>query len=138
MIDFNRNNVSNNVDIFITALKKQGEDMLVNNMMMGASVYILLSILLLYGRHLFRPDNPDTYTVTYNGNGNTGGGVPTDTREYTPGDTVIIKENIGNLTRTGYIFTGWNTEQDGSGVRLDPGNTFLMEESNVILYAHWV
>ncbi len=40
------------------------------------------------------------------------------------------------MTRAGYAFAGWNTEQDGSGTAYQDGDTFLItEETN--LYAQW-
>lgn len=80
--------------------------------------------------------NP-TYTVTYNGNGNTGGSVPVDNTNYEQGQTVTILGNTGNLVKTGYSFTGWNTQADGSGTTYTQGQTFTMDTSNVTLYAMW-
>ena len=58
----------------------------------------------------------DTYTVTYNGNGNTGGTVPVDPNNpHALGATVTVLANTGNLVDTGYSFSGWNTAPDGSG-----------------------
>ena len=45
------------------------------------------------------------YTVTYNGNGNDGGTVPTDAATYAGGVTVSIPSGIP--TKTDYAFTGW-------------------------------
>lgn len=39
-------------------------------------------------------------------------------------------------TRTGYIFTEWNTKTDGSGVSYNPGATYT-ENNNLVLYAQW-
>lgn len=81
---------------------------------------------------------PATYTVTYNGNTNTGGNVPTDgSSPYTVGTTVTILGNTGTLARTGFTFSGWNTAADGSGTQYSPGNTFVIN-ANAILYARWV
>ena len=80
--------------------------------------------------------NP-TYTVTYLGNGNTGGTVPTDPNAYEQGATVTAKANSGNLVRTGYTFTGWNTIADGSGTSYAGAATFTMGTTNVTLYAKW-
>lgn len=65
-------------------------------------------------------------TLIYNGNGNTGGGVPVDTNSYTQGGNVRILDNAGNLTRTGYTFAGWNTQSDGGGVSYLPGQLFTI------------
>ena len=78
-----------------------------------------------------------TYTVTYNGNGNTGGSVPTDANTYQQGATVTVLGNNGNLAKTGYTFTGWNTSANGSGTGYVGGVTLTMGIVNVILYAQW-
>ena len=78
-----------------------------------------------------------TYTVTYDGNTNTGGSVPTDSGEYENGDTVTVIDNTGTLAKTGYTFAGWNTAANGSGTSRAPAATFAMGGSNVTLYAQW-
>jgi uncharacterized repeat protein (TIGR02543 family) len=80
--------------------------------------------------------NP-TYNVTYDGNGNTAGNVPVDANDYENGDTVTVLDNTGNLVRTGYTFTGWNTADTGNGTAYAPGDTFNMGSSDVTLYAMW-
>jgi uncharacterized repeat protein (TIGR02543 family) len=77
-----------------------------------------------------------TYTVTYDGNGYTGGTVPADTNHYLEGATVPVASQ-GTLARTGYSFAGWNTKADGSGTDIATGSTFLMGSVNVVLYAKW-
>ena len=57
---------------------------------------------------------PSTYTVTYNGNGNTSGVAPTDANLYEQGALVTVLGK-GNLVKTGYAFVGWNTAANGSG-----------------------
>ncbi|MBN1497218.1 MAG: InlB B-repeat-containing protein [Spirochaetes bacterium] len=79
-----------------------------------------------------------TYTVTYHGNGNTGGTVPTDNTHYLQGQSVIVLGNTGNLSKTDYTFIGWNTAAGGSGTAYEPGDTFPMGSGNVTLYAQWV
>jgi uncharacterized repeat protein (TIGR02543 family) len=80
--------------------------------------------------------NP-TYTVTYDGNGNTSGSVPIDTTKYVQGQIVTVLGNIGNLLYTCYSFSGWNLKADGLGTTFAPGQTFPMGEANVTLYAQW-
>ena len=75
------------------------------------------------------------YTVTYNGNGNTGGTVPTDSTFYQPGSSVTVL-NIGSLVKTNSTFSNWNTKANGSGSKYDPGNSFIINE-NTTLYAQW-
>ncbi len=78
-----------------------------------------------------------TYTVTYNGNGNTGGTAPTDASSpYASGSTVTVLGNTGSLVKTGYTFDGWNTVADGSGIGYAAGGTFNIS-ANTTLYAQW-
>ena len=82
----------------------------------------------------------NTYTVTYNGNGNTGGTVPVDAASpYIVGATVTVKANTGTLTKTGAVFSGWNTLANGSGTAYAATGavTFSMPANNVVLYAQW-
>jgi uncharacterized repeat protein (TIGR02543 family) len=77
------------------------------------------------------------HTVTYSGNGNTGGTVPTDSNNYLQGATVTVLGNTGTLVRTAYTFAGWNTQANGSGTSYAGGATFPMGTANVTLYALW-
>ena len=77
-----------------------------------------------------------TYSVIYNGNGNTGGSVPSDSRSYTSGSSVTVLGNTIGLTKTGYTFNGWNFVADGTGTNYSAGSTFLIT-SNKTLYAIW-
>ncbi|WP_281890457.1 InlB B-repeat-containing protein [Paenibacillus sp. YYML68] len=76
------------------------------------------------------------YTVTYNGNGHTGGNVPLDGGSYASGATATVLGNTGTLERTGYTFAGWNTASDGTGTDYAGGAT-LTVSGNVTLYAKW-
>ncbi|MFY9283973.1 MAG: InlB B-repeat-containing protein, partial [Miniphocaeibacter sp.] len=75
-----------------------------------------------------------SYSVTYDGNGNTGGEVPTDNIDYGHGSLVTVKENIGNLVRNDYIFDGWAKDPLGNDTVED---TFIITEDTT-LYAQWV
>jgi len=76
------------------------------------------------------------YTVLYNGNGFTGGSVPVDpSSPYKEGSPVVVL-GVGSLSRSGYLFTGWNTAADGSGTSYAVASTFTVIESTV-LYAQW-
>jgi uncharacterized repeat protein (TIGR02543 family) len=78
-----------------------------------------------------------TYTVTYNGNGNTGGAAPSDTNSpYGSGATVTVLGNTGNLEKTSHTFDGWNTQADGSGTDYAANATFTIT-GNTTLYAKW-
>ena len=76
------------------------------------------------------------WSVTYNGNGSTGGSAPTDpSSPYTNGDTVTVLSE-GTLVKSGDVFTGWNTAADGSGTSRSPSSTFSIG-ANTTLYAQW-
>lgn len=79
-----------------------------------------------------------TYSISYDGNENTGGTPPVENDRYREGATVHVKGNSGNLSRSGYKFDGWNTARDGSGERYGDGSTFQMGNTDITLYAQWV
>ncbi len=80
---------------------------------------------------------PVYYTVTYNGNGSTGGTPPTDAGSYLPGASATVLGNTGSLVKTGYTFGGWNTQADGNGTTYAAGEN-LTVTSNTTLYALWL
>lgn len=81
---------------------------------------------------------PDTtYTITYNGNGNTSGDVPIDSNEYFSESIATVANNTGLLSKTGYTFSGWNTNAEGTAVSYDEGDTFSIGSLDIILYAKW-
>jgi len=90
----------------------------------------------LVGFSLCVPSGSSTYNVTYNGNDNTGGTVPTDATNYSSGASVTIKDNTGSLVKTGYTFDGWNNKADGSGNNFTPAGTFAITKDTT-LYAKW-
>ena len=77
-----------------------------------------------------------TITLTYNGNGSTGGTVPSPVN-YAVNATVTVLDNTGTLTKTGYTFAGWNTLADGSGTNYTAGTGTFVITSNTTLYAKW-
>jgi hypothetical protein len=77
------------------------------------------------------------YTVYYNGNGAETGTTPTDINLYEEGSVVTIWNNTGNLQKYNVVFSGWNTEPDGSGIDRNVGETFNMETEILVLYAKW-
>ena len=79
-----------------------------------------------------------TYAVTYDGNGNTSGSAPADSNNYVKGQTVVVLGNSGNLSKSGYMFSAWNTQANGKGTSYSQGNTLTMGTTNVVLYAAWV
>ena len=56
---------------------------------------------------------------------------------YETGESVTVRGNTGNLSRSGFGFTfvGWNTESDGSGIHYDENDNYVMGNENVVLYA---
>ena len=75
-------------------------------------------------------------SVTYSGNGNSSGSVPTDSTAYATGQSVTVLDNSGALAKSGYTFAGWNTAADGSGTGYQPGATFTIS-ADTVLYARW-
>ena len=78
-------------------------------------------------------------SVTYNKNSATSGTVPVDYNSpYTSGSSVSALTNSGNLEKTGFTFSGWNTQTNGNGTHYDAtGSDSFMIWSNVTLYAEW-
>ena len=78
-------------------------------------------------------------SVTYNKNDATSGIVPIDYNSpYTSGSNVTVLANSGNLEKTGFTFSGWNTQTNGNGTHYDAtGFDSFMIWSNVTLYAEW-
>lgn len=93
----------------------------------------ILGVFLLIG--CFLVANPP-YTVSYDGNGNTGGSVPIDDGLYQENQLVTVLSK-GDLVNTGFVFAGWNTQADGSGTVQAAASTFTMGAADVILYAQW-
>jgi len=94
---------------------------------------LILGVFLISGCWLI---STPTYTITYDGNGHTGGSVPTDSTVYKENDTVTVLDK-GDLVKTGYTFAGWNTAADGSGTDQAEGSTFIMGAADVTLFAKW-
>lgn len=88
--------------------------------------------------YLYKKGNASaTFNVTYNGNSETGGSVPTDATDYATGATVTVLGNTGLLVKTGFTWNGWNTSPDGDGTHYATGGTFTIS-GNTTLYAEWV
>ncbi|WP_230986806.1 S-layer homology domain-containing protein [Cohnella fermenti] len=77
---------------------------------------------------------PTTYGVIYDGNTSDGGTAPTETNKAS-GATFAAKANT--FTKTGYTFSGWNTEADGEGTAYAEGATVTMPTAALTLYAQW-
>ena len=75
-------------------------------------------------------------SIQYDANGGTGGPV----NNFTNSSTISVKKDAPS--RDGYVFVGWNTKADGTGIKYMPGESFLIDPDNiggqkVILYAMW-
>jgi uncharacterized repeat protein (TIGR02543 family) len=77
-----------------------------------------------------------TYTVSYYGNGNTGGTVPTDTNSPYAANAQVTVLGAGNLVKTGHTFAGWNTQANGNGSPYAANGKFNIAINNT-LYAQW-
>lgn len=79
----------------------------------------------------------NTYTVVYNGNGNTGGSTANSTHTY----DVAKNLTANGYTKTGYYFAGWNTAANGSGTsyadKQSVINLTAVNGGTVTLYAQW-
>ncbi len=76
------------------------------------------------------------YTVNYLANSANSGTAPSN-QSKNHGVSVILAINIGNLTRTGFTFAGWNTQADGLGTDYPVASTYTANAS-VTLYAKWI
>ncbi|MBR5677923.1 MAG: InlB B-repeat-containing protein [Paludibacteraceae bacterium] len=82
-----------------------------------------------YGEYeAFAKWTENLYDITYDSNGGSG------SMSNTHGHYVTIANN--NFTNSGYIFNGWNTAADGSGISYDAGEEIELT-ANLTLYAQW-
>ena len=72
-----------------------------------------------------------TYTISYDANG--GSGAPA-AQTKTEGEDLTLSSTVP--TRTGYIFTGWNTAANGSGTEYASGDSYTANAA-ATLYAQW-
>lgn len=80
---------------------------------------------------------PNTYSISYNGNGSTGGSTASSSHSY---DTAKNLTKNG-YTKDGYTFKNWNTKADGTGTSYsDQESVKNLTSTNggtVTLYAQW-
>lgn len=82
-------------------------------------------------------DLPEYVTLTYDGNGQTGGQViPLTGSDVLVGDTITVQ--VYEITREGYSFNGWNSLPDGSGSNYSPGSLIEIPSYDLVLYANWL
>lgn len=80
--------------------------------------------------------NPSVYTLSYDGNGATGGTAPPSSSGPGNQDLTVVG-NTGPFTRPGYVFDGWNTQPDGNGVGYAATDT-IRPTADTVLYAVWL
>ena len=51
------------------------------------------------------------------------------------GSKIVIEKN--GFARSGYTFTGWNTQADGKGTAYKAGDSFTLTDKDTVLYAQW-
>lgn len=73
----------------------------------------------------------DLATLTFNGNGATGGAVPGSV-QVIKGQQYTLPQNPGELVKTGYSFVGWGTTSDAT-----TAITEITPNANITLYAIW-
>ena len=85
---------------------------------------------------LWEEDTRYTHTISYNGNGNTGGSTPdTVVTNYDNGDTMVAFGDCG-FTKTNWHFIGWKLYNQGP--MYQPGQTIAIRgNATVTAYAQW-
>jgi len=86
---------------------------------------------------LFFQWSANAYTVTYAGNSNTGGSVPTNASTYNIGNSVTVAGNPNSLVRTGYSFAGWTDNSSGTGTVYTSGTGYTVGSANIVFTAKW-
>lgn len=79
---------------------------------------------------------PNTYTIVYNGNGNTGGSTASTAHTY----DLAANLRTNGFTKTGYSFTGWATSPNGNvayGNNASVINLTATHNATINLYAKW-
>ncbi len=100
----------------------------------GSQIVIPAENLKLYAK--WTPNIIPTYTITYYGNGDTGGTPPLDPNNYQQGAIADVL-NQNTLVKTDHSFAGWNTKSDGSGTDHAVGSQIVMPAENIELHAKW-
>lgn len=83
-------------------------------------------------------ESTPTFTVIYDGNGNTSGSAPFDDISYETGSIATVLGNTESLKKIGFSFADWNSSSDGTGTDHTPATTITISNMNVTLYAKWV
>jgi uncharacterized repeat protein (TIGR02543 family) len=73
------------------------------------------------------------YTVDFNANG--GSGTAPSAQTVDSGSTIALPNGDG-LSRSGYVFGGWNTSSSGMGTNYSAGSSYTVN-GNITFYAKW-
>ena len=80
---------------------------------------------------------PITYSIVFDGNGNTGGSTASMSMTYDAAKNLTAN----GFVKTGYVFDGWNTNADGTGTKYTDKqsvkNLSSVNGATVTLYAKW-
>jgi uncharacterized repeat protein (TIGR02543 family) len=87
--------------------------------------------------HLFAKWREYEYVVTYYGNGESGGSMHSSIHTYYGNNTL----SKNGYLKTGYAFTGWNTQADGNGTpyaaEANIRDSAAVSDGTLSLYARW-
>jgi hypothetical protein len=89
----------------------------------------------LYNNATIKANFTPLYSLTYNGNGYTGGTVPSTVNNIVPGSSVTVS-GPSSLTKTCNTFSKWNTLANGNGISY-AANALITITANTTLYAQW-
>lgn len=80
---------------------------------------------------------PKKVNLTFNANGGTGADVTQEVTRTVEADLKTM--SVIDFTKTGYHFTGWNTQEDGNGTPYADGASITVSatEAAPVLYAQW-
>ncbi|MDR1787349.1 MAG: SUMF1/EgtB/PvdO family nonheme iron enzyme, partial [Treponema sp.] len=81
-------------------------------------------------------ESPPGYTLTYDGNGATGGSPPAPQTGLSLGASATLASSAATLSKPGYYFAGWNTAANGAGTDYAAGASYPVT-GNATLYAKW-
>jgi uncharacterized repeat protein (TIGR02543 family) len=91
-----------------------------------------LSALTLYAQFV-----GNTYTISYNGNGNTGGTVPSNGSYQAGGASYVLLGGTNSPSRVGYNFDGWYTNSTGTGGTSYAVGASYGTTTDLNLFAKW-
>lgn len=102
------------------------------------TAFILAAMMLfgLWGPAIQQAEAAAGYTLTYDGNGAGGGDVPTSVTVLEDQQATVSGQSANPLTKNGYVFVGWNSKADGTGLLHVPGESITLTDDTT-LYANW-